>query len=269
MPPSSLPLATPQGGRPPTDRRSRIRGGKLGWLLLAAVGTVALAQTPAVKGGTGIYTCTDDKGRKLTSDRPIAECAGKEQQLLNRDGSVRAIVPPTLTADERAEKDARDRAASEARAAAADAVRRDRNLMARYPTEAAHTRAREAAVDTARLAAKATEIRLRELAAERKPLLDEAEFYLGKPLPPRLKAAIDANDAAAEAQRGAVLNQESELLRINRLYDAELDRLRRLWGGAQPGSLGPLPPSAAPASNSSSSPRVPASAAAPAKPASK
>jgi cytochrome c553 len=29
-PPGSLALATPQGGRPPADRRSRIRGGKLG-----------------------------------------------------------------------------------------------------------------------------------------------------------------------------------------------------------------------------------------------
>ena len=234
-----------------------------GPLLAAVLGLgagAALAQTPAVKGG-GIYTCTDDKGRKLTSDRPIAECASKEQQLLNRDGSVRAIVPPTLTADERAEKEARDRAAAEARAAAADAVRRDRNLMARYPTEAAHRRAREAALDTVRLAAKATEIRLRELASERKPLLDEAEFYLGKPLPPRLKAQIDANDAAAEAQRAAVLTQEAELQRINKLYDAELDRLRRLWSGAQPGSLGPLPPAAA-------APASPGAAASPARPAS-
>jgi len=29
-------------------------------------------------------------------------------------------------------------------------------------------------------------------------------------------------------------------VRINRLYDAELDRLRRLWAGAPPGSLGPM-----------------------------
>jgi hypothetical protein len=237
------------------------------WLLAATAftfGSAALAQTPAVKPGTGIYTCTDDKGRRLTSDRPIPECSAKEQQLLNRDGSLRAVVPPTLTADERAEKEARDRAAAEARAAAADAVRRDRNLMARFPTEAAHNRAREAALDTVRLAAKATEIRLRELAAERKPLLDEAEFYIGKPLPPRLKAAIDANDAAVDAQRAAGQSQETELARVNKLYDAELERLRRLWTGAQPGSLGPLPPSAPPAST------APASrASAPVKPASK
>jgi len=196
----------------------------------------------------GIYTCVDANGRRLTADRPIAECRHKEQQILNRDGSVRGILPPTLTAEERAEKDARDRAAAETRVAAADAARRDRNLMARYPNEAAHQRAREVALDTVRLAIRTTELRVRELELARKPLLEEAEFYVGKPLPPKLRTALDANDASAEAQRSATATQEAELGRINRLYDAELDRLRRLWAGVAPGSLGPLPSASAPRS---------------------
>lgn len=204
-------------------------------LLLALEGT---AQTPP--SGGGIYTCTDGKGRRLTADRPINECAHKEQQLLNRDGSVRAVIPATMTAEERAEVDLRQRLAAEARAAQADAVRRDRNLVARFPNEAAHNRAREAAADTVRLAMKASELRLRELETERKPLREEAEFYKGKTMPAKLKAAMDANDASLDAQRGATSTQEAELVRINKLYDAELNRLRRLWAGAQPGSLGPL-----------------------------
>jgi hypothetical protein len=208
--------------------------------IAAALALPLWAQAPTASAG--IYTCIDSKGRRLTADRPIPECAAKEQQILNHDGSLRAVHPPTLTADERAEVEARERAAAEVRAAQADAVRRDRNLRARYPNEAAHNRAREAAADTVRLAMKATEIRLRELATERKPLRDEAEFYVGKTLPPKLRAAIDANDAAVDAQRAAATNQEAELVRINRLYDAELARLRQLWAGAPPGSLGPLAP---------------------------
>lgn len=212
-------------------------------LLLAAAATPAAAAPPA-PGPNGIYTCTDEKGRRLTADRPIAECSHKEQQLLNRDGSLRAVVPPTLTAEERADKDARERAAAEARAAQADAVRRDRNLTARYPDEASHQRAREAALDTLRLAIKATELRLRELQTERKPLQEEAEFYQGKTLPPKLRAAIEANEASVEAQRNASSTQAAELGRINKIYDTELERLRRLWAGAPAGSLGPmnLPP---------------------------
>jgi hypothetical protein len=214
----------------------------LALLLALALPGSARAQAPAPGTTTGIYSCVDDKGRRVTADRPIPECANREQQLLNRDGSVRGVRPPILTADERAEKEARERAASEARAAQADAVRRDRNLMARYPTEAAHNRGREAALDTVRLAIKSTELRLRDLAAERKPLMAEAEFYVGKTLPAKLRAAIDANDAAIDAQRSAAGNQTAELDRINKLYDAELARLRALWAGAPAGSLGALPP---------------------------
>lgn len=217
-------------------------------LLLAVLGLAvpgAMAQAPRATAGA-IYTCIDDQGRRLTADRPIAACRHKEQHILNRDGSLREVVPPTLTAEERALKEARDRQQAEQRAAQADAVRRDRNLMSRFPDEAAHQRAREAALDTVRLAMRATELRVRELQAERKPLMDEAEFYTGRALPPKLRTALDANDAAMEAQRAGALTQEAELERINRRFDTELERLRRLWGGAPPGSLGVLAPASAP-----------------------
>lgn len=224
---------------------ARRRGALLAaWLGACGVVLPATAQE-AGKPASGIYSCIDASGRRITADRPIAECAGRAQHVLNRDGSIKSVQPPTLTADERAESEARERAAAEQRAAHADAVRRDRNLMARYPKEQAHRRAREAALDTVRLAIKASDARLRELAAERKPLRDEAEFYVGKPLPPKLKAAIDANDAALDAQRSAAANQEAELGRINRIYDVELERLRKLWAGAPPGSLGPIGSAAA------------------------
>ncbi|MFO1328781.1 MAG: hypothetical protein U1F56_15590 [Rubrivivax sp.] len=213
---------------------------RLTLLLLAAVIGVpawAQAQTPSP---SGIYTCIDDKGRRLTSDRPIAECNAREQQILNKDGSVKAVKPPTPTAEERAEREARERKSSAERMAQMEATRRDKNLLARFPTEAAHQKARESALDTVRLAVKATEARLSELQVERKPLLDEAEFYKGKALPPKLKAALEANDAATEAQKQSAATQQAEIERVNRNYDIELSRLQRLWAGAPPGSLGPL-----------------------------
>ncbi len=211
-------------------------------LLLALLLPAGPLQAQPAAGGTGaIYSCVDDQGRRLTSDRPIAACSAKEQQIHNRDGSVRGIHPPTLTAEERAAVEARERKASSERMAQAEAVRRDKNLLARYRDEPAHRRAREAAVDTVHLAIKATEDRLRTLEAERKPLESETEFYKGKRLPPKLKAQLDANEAAVEAQREVAGAQQAELDRVNRIYDTELARLRRLWAGAAPGSMGPLP----------------------------
>lgn len=208
--------------------------------LLALVGPAG-AQSAGGAAGPGIYSCTDAQGRRLTSDRPIPECSGREQRVHNRDGSLQRVIPPAMTAEERAEREAAERRAEQARAARADAVRRDRNLVARYPDEATHQKARENALDTVRVAMKATEQRVKALAAERKPLQDETEFYKGKPVPAKLKQQLDANDAGIEAQRAAARNQEAELARINAIYDAELARLKRLWGGAAPGSLPPAP----------------------------
>jgi len=210
-------------------------------LIVAGPAGWAQGRADSAASAAGIYTCTDDKGNKLTSDRPIPACSAREQRLLNRDGSLRRVVPPTLTADERAEQEAIERRAAAARVAQADAVRRDRNLVARFPNEATHRKAREAALDTVRVAMRTTEQRVAELTAARKPLDEEAEFYKGKTLPLRLKQQIDANDAGIDAQKSAAQNQEAELVRINRLYDVELAHLRQLWAGAQPGSIGPVP----------------------------
>ena len=187
-----------------------------------------------------IYSCIDANGKRLTSDRPIAECANRDQRILNADGSVRKVVPPTPTADESAEAELAARRAAAERAAQQDAVRRDRNLMLRFPNEAAHRKARESALDDVRKAVRTSEERLKLLAIEKKPLLDEAEFYPDKQLPAKLRQALDANDASVEAQRTLVLNQQAEVVRINSLFDVELERLKRLWGGAQPGSMGVL-----------------------------
>jgi hypothetical protein len=198
-----------------------------------------------------IYSCVDASGKKLTSDRPIPECTNREQKLHNADGSLRKIVPPTPTADERAEAEAAERRVATDRAAQQEAVRRDRNLLQRFPNEAAHRRAREAALDDVRKAVRTSEDRLKALAIERKPLLDEAEFYADRALPAKLRQALDANDASVEAQRVLVQNQEAEVARINTAFDIELERLKRLWAGAMPGSMGPLgapPPSPAAAS---------------------
>jgi hypothetical protein len=207
-----------------------------------ASAALALLWAPGIEAARpgGIYTCVDDRGRKLTSDRPIPECNAKEQRVLNSDGSLKSVRPPTLTAEERAEHESRERKAAEQRLAQADAARRDRNLMQRYKTEAVHQRAREAALDSVRVAQRVTQLRLGDLARERKPLLDELEFYKGKPAPPKLKTQLDANDAAIAAQKDAVIGQQAELERINRFYDAELERLRRLWAGATPGSMGAI-----------------------------
>ena len=82
---------------------------------------------------------------------------------------------------------------------------------------------------------------MREFAVERKKLNDEAEFYRGRVVPVSLKQQIEGNEAQAEAQRTSIKNGQAEQTRIHVRFDAELERLRKLWKGAMPGSLGPPP----------------------------
>ncbi len=207
-------------------------------LCAASVGMPVGAAQPAASAS--IYSCVDGAGKRLTSDRPIAECSARDQRVLNPDGSVRQIMRPTLTADERGDIETREREAEIERKQQQEAVRRDRNLLARYPNEAAHRRARDLALEDVQASLRQSEARLDRLAVERKPLAVETEFYVGKPLPLKLKLALDANDAAVDAQKSLVQNRQLEALRIGQLYDAELGRLKRLWAGVPPGALGPV-----------------------------
>jgi len=214
-------------------------------VVLLALGAPALTWAQATSGRS-IYSCVSAAGKTLTSDRLIAECSGREQRVLNADGSLNRIVPPTLTGEERAQAEERERVATAARNAKLEAARRDRSLLTRFPNEASHARARAAAIDSVNKLLRASEGRLVELAKERKPLTADAEFYAGKPLPPPLKAQLDANDVSTEGQRGQIESQKAELDRINKNYDIELQRLRKLWAGAPPGSLEPLASASAP-----------------------
>ncbi|MDE2593383.1 MAG: DUF4124 domain-containing protein [Burkholderiales bacterium] len=185
----------------------------------------------------GIYTCVDSQGKRHTSDRPIVECLDREQRVLNNDGSQKQVMPPRMNAEERAAAEEREHQRQAQEAALKDATRRDRNLMMRYPNEAVHTKARDAALDDLHNAIKTSELRVAELQTERKPLEADAEFYKGKRLPLKLRTKLEANDAAQQAQKDLIQGQKAEIIRINALYDAELTRLKRLWAGAAPGSV--------------------------------
>lgn len=211
-------------------------------VVLIVMATVSgAADVPAVPQGKGIFTCRDKHGNPILRDRPIAECLDSGQDERNNDGSPRRQLTPPPTPDEAAARDADAQRQREAKAARAEAVRFDRLLLVRHPDEAAHERARQVALDVSRGAMKGSEQRLEELQVERRRLDQEAEFYKGRSMPDKLRQDIANNTAAVNAQRQSMANQTSEMQRINQKYDAERERLRKLWKGAEPGSVGPVP----------------------------
>ena len=198
------------------------------------------AQAPALGTAVEIYVCTDDQGRRITADRPIRECMDRPQRILNPDGSQRGVKNPPMTAQERAAKEAQERQVAEEAAAKAEAVRRDRNLLSRYRNEDMHRAARESALDPVRLTMDLTETRLAQLRRERRALEEETRAPKSKDHAATLKLQLEANEAAAAAQRENTASQRAELDRINRIYDIELERLKRLWAGEPAGSMGAI-----------------------------
>lgn len=194
------------------------------------LGAAALGVALSAAAQQGIFTCIDAKGRRHTSDRFIPQCLDREQRVLNRDGSTRQVIGPSLSLQEQAQAEAREQQLQAERAKQAEAARRDRLLVARYPSQAEHQRAREEALDEVRSLIRKSEVRIAQLEEERKPLQQETEFYRNKPLPEKLQQALEANEVAVKAQKNLIANQQAELERINSLFDRELERLRTLWG---------------------------------------
>ena len=187
----------------------------------------------------GIYTCVDGRGNRITSDRPIVECIDRSQKELNPSGTVRRNLGPSLTAQERAAIEERERRATEDQARVSEERRRNRAILMRYRDQDAHDRERSAALTQVDDVIAAAKKRVGELDKERVGIANELEFYQGTPdkVPPKLRRQVEENDANVAAQKRFIADQETEKKRINKRFDEELARLRQLWAAQaqQPG----------------------------------
>lgn len=194
---------------------------------------VALLATFAghVLGADGIYTCIDRKGRRLTADRPIAECVDREQIELSPGGLPRRKIGPSLTAAERAAQEEQERRQAEERSRLLEEKGRQRALVARYPSRDVHDKERVAALALVDSVTAAAQLRTKELLAQRKFLDGEVEFYQLDPsrMPPKLRRQIEEVDAQLAAQRRFLAEQDVEKVRVNARFDEELSRLKPLW----------------------------------------
>jgi hypothetical protein len=201
------------------------------WVLAAVVATLV-----GVHGGSwaqiaGVYTCTDAKGRKLTADRPIPECTDREQKILNPSGTVKSKVGPTLTAQERADLEAKEKREIEERSRTVDEKRRDRALLIRYPNKGVHDQERQEALAQIGVVTQAAKNRLDELAKQRIAIDEEMEFYKKDPskAPAYVRRQQDENIQSQAVQRRFIGEQDAEVKRVNARFDDELARLRQLW----------------------------------------
>ena len=207
----------------------KLRAAAVALAALCIAGGVQAHQQGGAAGG--IYTCTDQYGRKLTSDRPIPECLDREQRELNRSGSTRRVVPPSMSAVERQKDLQRQREEKRQAEAARSQQRLDQALLARYPDREAHDAGRRDALMQSQIIIDGARQRIEALGTERKKLDEEMEFYKKDPskAPASLRRAMEKNKSDVEQQEQAINNQAGEQARINAAFDEELARLQPLW----------------------------------------
>lgn len=179
----------------------------------------------------GIYSCTDDQGRRLTADRPIAACADREQRVFGPSGVERTRVGPSLTEAELKELAAQRRQQLQAEQRARDEVRRQRALAHRYPDKASHDAERAAAIAQIDELTALAQRRVDGLRTERRKLDAEMEFYAKDPAraPAPLRRQIAHSDQSLAEQARYLASQEQERRRVHQRFDAELAQLLQLW----------------------------------------
>ncbi|MDO9436538.1 DUF4124 domain-containing protein [Hydrogenophaga sp.] len=181
-----------------------------------------------------IYSCVDAKGRRLTSDRPIADCLDREQHQLGKSGTVVKTLPPSYTADERARLDAQRKQEAELQARVQEERRRDRALMIRYPNQGVHDKERAEALGQIDEVIGAVHKREVALVNQRKEIDTEMEFYKGNvaAAPNWLKRKVEDNEKQMLVQKRFLEEQAQEKQRINTRFDEELVKLKHLWTAA-------------------------------------
>ena len=181
-----------------------------------------------------MFTCVAN-GKTYSADRPPAECANSDMRELNRDGSVRRVIPRPLTVEEQRARaiEAKKKLEEEERMLAQR--RRDRALLEAYANDAEIEAARKKSLESAEQAIKRSQERTDSLAKDRKRLDDEAEFYKKREQPDSLKRAYALNAQAVTAEERIMAEARGEVARINERFDAERKRYKDLLAqGARP-----------------------------------
>lgn len=210
-------------------------------LAIGAAVFVVAASAAAQSAQSSIYSCTAN-GRTYSGDRPPAECANSDIRELNRDGSLRRVIPRPLTVEEQRARalEAKKRIEDEERTMAQR--RRDRSLLEAYANEDEIEAARTKALDSSQVVIARSSQRIENLKIEKKRLDDESEFYKKREVPDSIKRGYILNAQSLSAEESVIGEARAEMQRINERFDAEKKRFRELLAqGARPVQRNPEP----------------------------
>ncbi|MDZ7653810.1 MAG: DUF4124 domain-containing protein [Burkholderiaceae bacterium] len=190
-----------------------------------------------------LYVCTDARGRTITGDKPPAECADRAVRELRLDGSVRRVIEPPLTPEQKAAREAEAKRQRDEAEKQRSQMRRDLALLETYASEAEIEETRNRALGSRQQLIDRAQQRLLEHQKDRKKLEAEAEFYAKREMPDKLKRSFEGNASLLRSEQRIIDDVRADMDRVNARFDAELKRWRDLvTAGAQPVQRPVVPP---------------------------
>ena len=184
-----------------------------------------------------MYKCVDDKGRVYYTQVPPRECLGRETQELSRQGTVTKSTGRAVTPEQQAAREEERKKQEEREIAAREEKRKNQALLNTYSSVKDIEDARGRALKDNELAVQETSQRIAGAEKRKKGLDAEKEFYLKKPVPPKLAHDIKNNETEIKNQRELLDAKKKQAASISAKYDEDKRRYMELTqGGGAPAS---------------------------------
>ncbi|MCG6877050.1 MAG: DUF4124 domain-containing protein [Betaproteobacteria bacterium] len=181
-------------------------------------------------GAQKLYKYVDENGRTRYTDRPPIDMTGRASEQLNSQGTVVRRNAAALTPEEIAAREEEERKKREAAAIAREENRKNRALLATYPSIKDIDDARARALANNTESTRQIKLRIADLERRHAKLEKDAAPYKDKPLPAELRRESFEIDSDLRAQRELLEVKQQEVTAINARYDEDKRRYQQITG---------------------------------------
>jgi hypothetical protein len=202
-----------------------------GLIIIAATALIAasLAAHSQSTPSQLTYRCVGKDGKKYYASTVPPACFGQPVEQLNTSGMVVKRIDPEGEEKEREAKEAEARKKREDDAAAREAARRNRALLATYTSEQDIDEARSRALADNEKAVRDVALRIDAIRKRQASYDKELEFYKGNNKPPaRLQDDIRDAEIDLKAQENLLAAKKKDVDTINARYDQDKKRYAEL-----------------------------------------
>ncbi len=194
------------------------------WLLVIVLVGAALPDSAKAE----IFSCKDEAGRVITSDRPIPECSKRDIRVLRQDGLAKGVIPAPLTDEQRKQRDIDLEIKRQKDNQDRERLSRDRALVAAYPDVASLEVQRKRQIQDVQVEIEAAKKRILLKEPDLREAQAELEFYRGKKVPGNVNHKIALAASAILVEDELIRAKQQEILTVNSKFDSDAKRLREL-----------------------------------------